>query len=392
MIKRLLHVFLLILLAALLGAIVGGASAGFLHFIEWGQHWLWNELSAGLPLQALFLGVAGGLLVGLCQRYLGDHPPSITEAVAELRETGRLDYHHLPHGLMTAVSSLLFGASLGPEAPITDLVGGLSTWVGDVIRAWRTRLELPQLAETTNRWRRILQKWPNLIALGVGVLVFLRLLNGLYGEGLLRPAEPFQWNYLLWSVPLSLVGIAGGRLFLWLQTWTPRVVAPLRPYLVWRAVLGGLALGITAVFLPLVLFSGQHAIQPAYEQATELGFAVLALTGLARLFLVSLLLATGWKGGQFLPLMFGGAALGLAVSVLFPGIPGTVAALAAMAALTAVVLPKPIIALILMALMFPWQYVGVSVVAVGVVVIGQSLAGVAAGKTRTAVKLPAASD
>jgi H+/Cl- antiporter ClcA len=85
------------------------------------------------------------------------------------------------------------------------------------------------------------------------------------------------------------------------------------------------------------------------------------------------MLTTGWKGGQFLPMMFGGAALGLSVSALFPVVPAPVAALAAMGALIAVVLPKPLIALILMALMFPLQYVGVSVVTVGMVMLSQRL-------------------
>ncbi len=110
-------------------------------------------------------------------------------------------------------------------------------------------------------------------------------------------------------------------------------------------------------------------MQPLYDQAAQLGFGLLFLTALARLLLTSVLLATGWKGGQFLPIMFGGAALGLSVSLLFPVIPTSVAVLSTMAALIAVVLPKPVIALILMAVMFPLDYVGISGVAIGVVLI-----------------------
>ncbi len=56
-----------------------------------------------------------------------------------------------------------------------------------------------------------------------------------------------------------------------------------------------------------------------------------------------------------------------------PVIPTSVAVLSTMAALIAVVLPKPVIALILMAVMFPLDYVGISGVAIGVVLIGQRL-------------------
>ena len=186
-------------------------------------------------------------------------------------------------------------------------------------------------------------------------------------------AHAFEWMDLFWSIPLALVGAAGGWIYLAIQTSTRNLLAPLQQRPILRGILGGFSLGLTALFLPLVLFSGQHLLNPMFAQAAQLGFWILLLTGLARLFLTSLMLNTGWKGGQFLPIMFGGAALGLSISALFPAIPASVAALAAMGALTAVVLPKPPIALVLMALMFPLEYLGVSVISVGMVIIGQRI-------------------
>ena len=85
------------------------------------------------------------------------------------------------------------------------------------------------------------------------------------------------------------------------------------------------------------------------------------------------MLNTGWKGGQFLPIMFGGAALGLAISALFPIVPASVATLATMSALTAVVLPKPLIALVLMGLIFPLEYIGISIISIGTVILWKSI-------------------
>lgn len=371
--KKITDLLLLGLVAALLGGSVGAVTAGFLHFIEWAQRLLWEVISVNLPWQTLLVCTLGGVLVGLCQRYLGDHPQTINEAIATLNKTGRLDYTHLPHGLATISVSLIFGASLGPESAIIDLLGGLGTWVGDMIRSLRQRFDLPRPAQAKNRLEKLLQSWPNLIALLVGAVAFLKLLAGLYGGGFLNFREAFQWSDLLWSIPCGLIGAAGGYLFMRLQTWTKKLAAPLKQKPVLRGTLGGFALGLLALFLPLMLFSGQHGLQQAYDQAAQLGFVTLLLIALARLFIINGLLATGWKGGQFLPIMFSGAALGLAISVLFPAIPAPAAVLSAMAALLAVVIPRPIIALILMALMFPLQYVGISVVAVGLVMLGQRL-------------------
>lgn len=373
-IKKAIPIIYLGLLAALLGGLIGAISAEFLHFIEWGQHLLWKELTSNLPVQTLLVATLGGLLIGLSQRYLGDHPKGINEAVSEISETGRLDYKHLPQGMLTASTSLIFGASLGPEAAIMDVIGGLGTWAGDVMRSFRKRFDLPKPEKSQNRIKNFIQKWPTIIAYLVGGFAFVKLLDGLYGGGLLDlSAHAFEWMDLFWSIPLALVGAAGGWIYLAIQTSTRNLLAPLQQRPILRGILGGFSLGLTALFLPLVLFSGQHLLNPMFAQAAQLGFWILLLTGLARLFLTSLMLNTGWKGGQFLPIMFGGAALGLSISALFPAIPASVAALAAMGALTAVVLPKPPIALVLMALMFPLEYLGVSVISVGMVIIGQRI-------------------
>jgi len=362
------------LLAVLLGGLVGVVSAELLHFIEWGQHLLWEVLTSHLPLQTLLVATLGGLLIGLCQHYLGDHPKGINEAVSEIRETDRLDYKHLPQGMLTAATSLIFGASLGPEAAIMDVMGGLGTWAGDVMHSFRDKFNLPELEKSNNRIKSVLQKWPTIIAYLAGGFAFVKLLEGLYSGGILDlSAYSFHLTDLLWSIPLAVVGAAGGWVYLQLHHWLKKWIAPLKQKPILRGTLGGFSLGLTAIFLPLVLFSGQHLLNPMFEKAAQLGFWILILTGLARLFLTSLMLHTGWKGGQFLPIMFAGTALGLSVSVLFPAVPASVAALAAMGALIAVVLPKPLIALVLMALMFPLEYLGVSVVSVGLVMIGKHI-------------------
>jgi H+/Cl- antiporter ClcA len=368
-VKKFSSIVLVALFAGLLGGLIGTVSIEFLQFIEWGEQLLWHVLTIGLPLQALLICTLGGLLVGLCQRFLGDYPKNITEEIATIRKTGRMSYQHLPQGMTNAAISLIFGASLGREAIIVDLVGGLSTWASDSIGRLRQRIGQAHFATSTDRLRQLMQHWPHLIALAVGLFAFYRGLDGLYSDSMLKLSQPFQWVDLFWCMPVALFGAAGGGLFLGLQSWMRNWVAPLRSYPILRAMLGGFTLGLVALFLPNVLFSGQHDLQPMYDQAAQLGFGVLLLIALARLFLTSLLLATGWKGGPFLPIMFGGAALGLSLNVLFPTIPPAVAAIGAMGALVAVVMPNPLLAIIFVAVMIPWQYVGISIVTIGIGVL-----------------------
>ena len=46
-------------------------------------------------------------------------------------KTGRIEYRFVHKATLTAIIVLIFGASLGPEAALVGIIGGLCTWVGD---------------------------------------------------------------------------------------------------------------------------------------------------------------------------------------------------------------------------------------------------------------------
>ena len=80
--------------------------------------------------------------------------------------------------------------------------------------------------------------------------------------------------------------------------------------------------------------------------AAEIGVVMLIVLALVKLFATSLLLATGWKGGYIFPLMFTSIALGLAVDLMFPGIPVAVAVAATMAGVLVAALRSPLFAVL----------------------------------------------
>ncbi len=53
------------------------------------------------------------------------------EVMAEYKKTGRIEYRFVHRATLTAIIVLVFGASLGPEAALVGIIGGLCTWVGD---------------------------------------------------------------------------------------------------------------------------------------------------------------------------------------------------------------------------------------------------------------------
>jgi len=143
----------------------------------------------------------------------------------------------------------------------------------------------------------------------------------------------------------------------------PRLTKGLNEKPILRSLSGGVALGALATIFPLILFSGQHELQSLYDSRVGTLFWFILLTGIAKFFVTSYLLTTGWKGGQFLPIMFGGSALGLAVGMLIPGISPIVAVIGGMAGATVAVVRQPIVVVVLLLLFFPLQFVGVVVMA-----------------------------
>jgi H+/Cl- antiporter ClcA len=127
----------LILYAIVLGTVVGLATAVFLLIEHWLTELIWEEIPHRLgefSLYALVVCTVGGLLVGLCQHFLGDYPKPMREALEDVRTQGGFDVAHVPHGVVSSLVSLSFGGALGPEAALIGLAGGLGTWVARRIK------------------------------------------------------------------------------------------------------------------------------------------------------------------------------------------------------------------------------------------------------------------
>src|SRR6187549_4200565 len=118
----------LLVLVVLLGAISAVITFAFIVLVQVGTDLVWKEslLSNRLDprLLTLLICTFGGLLVGLLVRLFGDHSGIFAELMLEFGRTGRFEYRTAPGMVITALVSLIAGASLGPEAPLADACGG----------------------------------------------------------------------------------------------------------------------------------------------------------------------------------------------------------------------------------------------------------------------------
>ena len=103
-------------------------------------------------------------------------------------------------------------------------------------------------------------------------------------------------------------------------------------------------MGLISALLPLTLFSGESETADLIMHAAEIGVVMLIVLGLVKLLATSLELATDWKGGYIFSIMFAGVAPGLAVNLVFPGIPLAVTVAARMAGALVAAMKAPLFA------------------------------------------------
>ena len=364
----------LMALVAIMGVISALVTYVFIVLMNQGIALVWEQvlLASGLDarLFTILVCTLGGLMVGLLVKFFGDHNAIFSELMQEFGKTGRFDYRHAPGIVLTALVSLISGASLGPEAPLADACGGIGTWAGDKLKMsdQETRtmgyggMSGMLAAFITNPFGGALLSlesaqggmtgpqvyfwglFPSLLASAVATVVFVGLTGNFFETLYTFPAYTPTLMDLVRAVPLSLVGGAAGLLFSLMLRWLRKLMAPMKEHLVLRGVIGGLGMGMIGALLPLTLFSGEEQTIELILMAGEIGFGMLILLAASKLLATTLLLATGWKGGYIFPIMFAGIALGMAGKLLFPNIPTAVTVAATLAGTLVAALRAPLFA------------------------------------------------
>ena len=384
-----------LLFCALLGVAIAAVVWVFLRVMGLGIDLLWHTIPEKLnfPLYTILLCLLGGLILGLYKNRVGNYPDELDVVMGKVKKEGFYPYDKVPAMLLCALLPLLFGASIGPEAGLTGVIVGLCYWAGDKMAY--TRKELRGLSEigisaalgvifgsplfglaapleerTDSREETVVPKAHKLVSNVVAVLaafgtfwVLGRFFGG--GSGLPRIDAPDITNTeRLWGIPVALVGVVFGYLYLAFEHGTHRFFARLQekyPILV-STLLGGLILGVMGTVLPLTMFSGEHEIHTLMETYLDFAPWVLILTGTAKLLLTNVCIQSGWRGGHFFPVIFCGISIGYGVAML-SGLNIAFCLGVVTASLLGVIMRKPQAVTLLLLLCFParvipWLFIG----------------------------------
>jgi H+/Cl- antiporter ClcA len=352
--------------ATLFGVVLAFASLAFLGLIKGGTN-LWFTLpkSPGWLDGSLWwvaVTAAAGVLVGVLRR-LFRLPAKLPGTVEELKDQ-RVEPSMVLKAVAVSVVSLAGGASLGPEDALGKMGGGLGTWVSErrklsedmratntltaMSAAYGGLLSAPILATILvlelarpKAARFTVTVVGGLVASSVAFAVYFPIAGSTFVGIYAVPSFKYEDWQLLAAVPLGLVAGALALITMVAVAVVTRLAARLGSRTILRSTIGGVALGLVGVALPLTLFSGTDQLTTVIDDGAALGAGLLIAVVFAKILVFALCEATGFIGGPFLVMLFIGGTAGTTAHVLIPGLPEGLAFTAMFAALPGSLVAAP---------------------------------------------------
>lgn len=371
-----------------LGIMVGTVTALFLGVLQVMHNFIWETIPQKLPepfVYPLIVTTIGGVLVGLFVKHFGVYPKTMGESLAQFKEKKRIDYENgaLLKNIGGALLVLAFGASLGPEAALVSIIGGLVTWVGDRMKmAYQVRNEIIEFGIGTmlavvfsaplfgvgsslekETWKNVSHAHLKRYSFYVIAIVFGFIAYFFVREAFPESKEilairniPVEWTWqgFLAIIPAVFFGALFGRFFSLCEgaalDINRRLTAPLPV-----AVVAGVILGLFGMVSPYLLFSGESQLFSLSRNAMSMGFFALVLLAIAKVVITMICFGANWRGGTIFPAIFSSVAMGFALATLIPHSIGLIVAVFTASSL-AVILGQPLATAGLLMLLFPVQH------------------------------------
>lgn len=334
---------LLVIMAVIVGSCSGVAAVALnralVAMFEWLHHfrdhwWAFTLPAVGAALSALFLDK-------IVKEGAGHGVPEVIYSVS--RYGGLLRLRSSISRLISSCLTIGSGGSAGPEAPV--VMSGAS--IGSNIAKFfslndRQRVTLvgcgaagaisaifnAPIAGMVFAIEVILGEWKalHIIPIAIASVTGTEISRTLQGNQIAFSHRKFSIDFtdILACIGLAVLAAAASilltRLLRSMHSISGRVPAP-----VWvRAAIGGCAVGIVGIFLPVVMGEGYHWIRIMSEGALAKGLAFVALAALAKIVATSLTLGWGGSGGIFAPCLVIGSLVGVTyhhgLALLWPSV------------------------------------------------------------------------
>jgi CIC family chloride channel protein len=335
---------LLILMAAIVGCFSGLSSVALnrslLIMSEWLNHyrhywWVFVLPGIGAALSCLFLDK-------IAREGAGHGVPEVIYSVS--RYGGLLRFRSSITRLISSCLTIGSGGSAGPEAPV--VISGAA--IGSNIAKYfslndRQRVTLvgcgaagaissifnAPIAGMVFAVEVIVGEWKavNIAPIAIASVFGTEISRFLQGNQIPFGHHVFKIDYLNITASVGLAVLSAAATILQthllrsMHTVSHKVPAP-----AWiRAAMGGCAVGIIGLFLPVVLGEGYHSIQILIEGRYGQILVIVALASFAKILATALTLGWGGSGGIFAPCLVIGSLVGVTyhhvLTLIWPSVP-----------------------------------------------------------------------
>ena len=363
----------LLVWALLAGVAVGVGCLATLKVVDLLQEAVWDGLAESLPqplgaVAPMLLCTLGGVLVGVATSRAGFSLDTLDVVVGRCRTEGGYQVKSWPWALLLFALPIAFGGAVGPEAGVSGFTAALGTMAmhgmrrsgvaaarnasHPLVAAWKALS--PAASDEGRRYSRR----PRALLWAMAAVGFV--LGALGVSHLFGPGAGFPRfgaiDYLglgtnaLWALLALPLGWVLARIAAYAGKAAKLACGRMKT--VPKAILCGVVLGLVAMALPEVLFSGQSGTAVLLGSWQAMSAGVLLATCVAKLALTQLCEETGWVGGEFFPNIFCGVAAGYAVAAITGGDPMLAVALST-GALVGAATRKWLLSTCVLALSFP---------------------------------------
>ena len=386
----------LYLLVMLLGATTGAVLWVFLKAVGICTELLWELLpeATGAKWLPVIFCTAGGFVAGLVRRRYGDYPEELPVVLGKIKRDRHYDYKPMPVMLICAFLPLILGASVGPEAGLTGIIAGLCYWIGDNVKYAREHAEeyseiaaavtlaglfhiplfgifaVEESEAGDDDASSVMPKATKLLLYGLSIAAAFLVMKGL--GSLFGPAGEGFPSFEATDaggkdLALMLLYIPAGLLLFIAFSFSEKLTKAVSDKLpaVARETICGLVIGLAALAVPAVLFSGEENMGLLPETFISGIPSVLIGVCILKILMTAFCIEFGLKGGHFFPLIYACSCMGFGLALLlFSGSDPAVLtdhAVFAAAVITAATLgaqlKKPIAVSMLLMICFPLKMI-----------------------------------
>ncbi|HEL2412763.1 TPA: chloride channel protein [Streptococcus suis] len=375
-------------------SVIALVSYGFIMAEKVISHFLWESLPHqfhfGTVYSILILLLLTCLVILLKNKW-GNLPKTSHDLLHELGHDGTVAYQNTWRNLVLALVILVSGAGVGPEAPLLGAVIAYSIWQADKLRyleanweqvsgqgigVWVNYLFHPSsyLLPYPNSQKQTGKLFRNLL-IANGLFVFWLMMRLTDQPSFVTKLGETSWTLtdFLFFLPLCSYGFLVGKGYSWLKPFIRASLDRLNLSLSIKISLGALSIFLVTMLAPNLLFSGQHSLHTIVEVGMETPILTLIILSFAKLIFLDFCLWTGWTGGDIFPVTFAAFLQGFAVAQMFPQVDSLFVVLVVSLSMAIALLEKEWLAGIFISLFFPMQLLPVSLLVIGLTIVGRKI-------------------